>query len=59
MRDDRHLRTLPMGCKATAKIKPGLYPPAHQCLGEKSLARQMMHFIETIKEQINAAASVK
>lgn len=59
MRDDRHLRMLPMGCKASAKIKPSLNPPAHQCLGEQSLARQMMRFIETIKEQINAAASVK
>ncbi len=27
--------------------------------GEKSLARQMMRFIKTIKEQINATAFVK
>lgn len=58
MRDDRHVRMLPMGCKASAPIKPSLNPPTRQYLGEQSLARQMMRFIETIKEQISAPASV-
>lgn len=59
MSDDRHLSMLPMECKASAKIKCRLYPSAHQCFGKRSLARQMMRFIDTIKEQINSAASVK
>lgn len=33
---------------------PSLYAPGHQCLREQSWAQEMKHFMETIKEQINA-----
>lgn len=39
MRDDRHLHMLLMGCKAGAKIKPGLYIPCSSELGGGGVAR--------------------
>lgn len=59
MRDDRHLHMLLMGCKGSADMAQPASPCSSELREEQILARKITRLMKTIKEQINAAASVK